>query len=29
MALRYFAPDDTDHVSHTEQTSMTRWYITW
>jgi transposase len=28
-ALRYFALDGTDHVSHTEQASMIRRYIAW
>ena len=28
-ALRYFAPDGTDHPSHTEQASMIRRYIAW
>jgi len=28
-ALRYFALDGTDHVSHTEQSSMIRRYIIW
>jgi transposase len=28
-ALRYFALDGTDHISHAEQASMIRRYITW
>lgn len=28
-ALRYFAPDGTDHASHKEQGSMIRRYIIW
>jgi hypothetical protein len=28
-ALRYFAPDGTDHTSHKEQASMIRQYIIW
>jgi hypothetical protein len=28
-ALRYFALDGTDHVSHKEQASMVRRYIIW
>jgi transposase len=28
-ALRYFAPDGTDHASHEEQGSMIRRYIIW
>jgi hypothetical protein len=28
-ALRYFAPDGTDHASHQQQGSMIRRYIIW